>query len=130
MLKWPIKEQIEMERRRFTRFKVKDDAYAALRGNYTKVGKICDISLNGLAFNYLAEKIYDETLNLVDIFLSKNEFHLSGVPCTVVCDKEECAYSSPVITQYRCCLKFERLNEEHSDKLEFFINNHTTGVIT
>ena len=119
-----------MERRRFTRFKVKDDAYAALRGNYTKVGKICDISLNGLAFNYLAEKIYDETLNLVDIFLSKNGFHLSGVPCTVVCDQEECAYSSPVITQYRCCLKFERLNEEHSDKLEFFINNHTTGVIT
>jgi len=118
-----------MERRKFTRFKAKDDAYAALRGNYTKVGKISDISLNGLAFRYLAEKVCSEMVNYVDIFLSSNGFHMSEVPCVVVCDEKECVYTSPMITQYRCGLKFEGLNEEYKNKLEFFINNFTTGVL-
>jgi len=118
-----------MERRKFTRFQVQDDAYAALRGNYTKIGKICDICINGLGFRYLAENVYNETYNQVDVFLSSNGFHLSGVPCKVVCDEKEFTYSSPAIAHYRCCLKFEELNEEQKNKLEFFINNYTTGAL-
>ena len=56
-----------MERRKFTRFLTQDDAFAALRGNLTKIGKIYDISLKGLAFRYLAEKISNETFTRVDI---------------------------------------------------------------
>ena len=119
-----------MERRKFTRFRVQNNAYAALRGSYTKVGKIYDISLNGLAFRYLAEKVFSETFNRVDIFLSNNGFHLFGVPCRVVCDEKEGVYISPMITPYRCGLKFEGLNEEQQNKLEFFLNNHTTGVLS
>ena len=118
-----------MERRKFTRFRAQDDAYAALRGNYSKVGKIRDISLNGLAFRYFAEKVCDETFNHVDIFLSSNGFHLSKVPCTVICDEKECVYNLPSIVQYRCGLKFELFNEEQENQLEFFINNYTTGIV-
>ena len=119
-----------MERRRFTRFKVQDDAYAALRGNHSKVGKIKDISLNGLAFRYFAEKVCSINFKHVDIFLSSNGFHVSDVPCTVVCDEKESALNySSVITTYRCGLKFEGLNEEHQEKLEFFLNNCTTGQV-
>jgi c-di-GMP-binding flagellar brake protein YcgR len=118
-----------MERRKFTRFRTRDDAYAALRGNFTKVGKIYDISLNGLAFRYLAEKACSETYSYVDIFLSSNGFHLSDVPCTIVCDEKECIYDSLMITSYRLGLKFDGLDEEQENNLEFFINNHTTGVL-
>ena len=118
-----------MERRKFTRFRAQDDAFAALRGNFSKVGKLYDISLNGLAFRYLSEKIFNESYNRVDIFLSSNGFHLSDVPCRVVCEEKECDYISPMITAYRCGLKFEGLNEEHHNKLEFFINNYTTAVL-
>ena len=118
-----------MERRKFTRFRVQDDAYAALRGDSTKVGKIKDISMNGLGFKYHTEKICDETFNHVDIFLSSNGFHMSGVPCTIVNDKKECVYTSQGIALYRCGLKFEKLNEKHKKKLEFFLNNYTTGVL-
>lgn len=118
-----------MERRKFTRFQVQDNAYAALRGNYTKVGKIYDISLNGLAFRYLAEKVFSENFNRVDIFLSNNGFHLSGVPCSVVCDERECTYISPTITPYRCGLKFEGLNEKQKNELEFFLDNYTKGEV-
>ena len=119
-----------MERRKFTRFRTQDDAYAALRGNNTKVGKINDISLNGLAFKYLAEKVCDETFNRVDIFLSSNGFHLSGVPCVIVCDEKQYVYDQQGIAMYRCGLKFVGLDEEQGNKLEFFINNYTTGILS
>jgi PilZ domain-containing protein len=117
-----------MEKRKFTRFRAQDDAFAALQGNYNKVGKIYDISLNGLAFRYFAEKRSSETFTHVDIFLSNNGFHLSSVPCTVVYDAKESMPNSHVVSPYRCGLKFEPLKEEQQDKLEFFLNNHTTGI--
>jgi len=118
-----------MERRKFTRFRVQDDAFAALRGALTKVGKIYDISLNGLAFRYLAEKISDETFTHVDIFLSTNGFHLAAVPCAVIYDVKESTFGLKEISPYRCGLKFEGVDEEQKNKLEFFLNNHTTGVL-
>jgi PilZ domain-containing protein len=118
-----------MEKRKFTRFRAQNDAFAALRGDYSKVGKIYDISLNGLAFRYLAEKRSSETFTHVDIFLSENGFHLSGVHCTVVYDAKESMPNSHVVSPYRCGLKFGPLKEEQQDKLEFFLNNHTTEVL-
>ena len=118
-----------MEKRKFTRFRAQGDAYAALQGNFSKVGKIYDISLNGLAFRYLAEKMSNETFTHVDIFLTDNGFHLSGVHCSVVYDEKESISNSHVVSPYRCGLKFESLKEEQQNKLEFFINNFTTGVL-
>ena len=118
-----------MERRKFTRFLTQDDAFAALRGDLTKVGKICDISLKGLAFRYLAEKISNETFTHVDIFLSTNGFHLSDLPCTVVYDEKESISQSHVVLAYRCGLKFEPLKEEQRNKLEFFLNNFITEAL-
>jgi hypothetical protein len=117
-----------MERRKFTRFRVQDDAFAALQGNFSKVGKIYDISLDGLAFRYLSEKIQDETSTHVDIFLSSNGFHLSGIPCTVIYDIKESTFGLNEISPYRSGLKFERKSEEQQIKLEYFLNNFTTGI--
>jgi len=119
----------DMEKRKFTRFRAQDDAFAALQGNYNKVGKIYDISLNGLAFRYLAEKRSSETFTHVDIFLTTNGFHLSGLPCSVIYDEKESISNSSVVSPYRCGLKFEPLKEEQQNKLEFFLNNHTTEVL-
>jgi c-di-GMP-binding flagellar brake protein YcgR len=118
-----------MDKRKFTRFRPQDDAYAALRGNFAKVGKIYDISLNGLAFRYLAEKVPDEKFTHVDIFLTNNGFHLSGVHCTVVYDAKESINNQHSVSPYRCGLKFDRVNAEQQRKVELFINNYTTGVL-
>lgn len=118
-----------MERRKFTRFRAQDDSFAALQGNLSKVGKIYDISLNGLAFRYLAQKISDETFTKVDIFLTKNGFHLAGVPCTIIYDVKESTFALHEVSPYRCGLKFGQFDEEQKNKIEFFINNHTTGIL-
>ena len=116
-----------MERRKFTRFRTQDNAFAALRGDYSKVGKIFDISLNGLAFRYLTEQMSEEEFAHVDIFLSGNGFHLSGVPCTVIYHMKEITSSILSIFSYRCGLTFKSLNEEAQNKLEFFLNNYVFG---
>ena len=41
------------EKRKYIRSRVKDDAYAALGNHFTKVGKLKDISIDGLAFRYI-----------------------------------------------------------------------------
>jgi hypothetical protein len=73
-----------MERRKFTRFQTHDNGYAALRGNFTTVGKINDISLNGLSFKYLAKAAQEEEFSLVEIFLVENKFHLRNLPCRLI----------------------------------------------
>jgi len=118
-----------MEKRKFTRFATQDDAFAALRGRFSKVGKIHDISLNGLAFRYLAETISEEKFTHVDIFLSKNGFYLYDVPCMVVYDEKDTVSNHNGVSPYRCGLKFEKVEQEQQIKLEFFINNFTTGVV-
>jgi hypothetical protein len=119
----------DMERRKFTRFRAQDNCFAALRGDYSKVGKIYDISLNGLAFRYLAEQISEEEYTHVDIFLTNNGFHLPGVPCTMVYNIQESTSTSLSISPYRCGLNFKPLKEEQQDKLEFFLNNYTISKV-
>jgi hypothetical protein len=119
----------DMERRKFTRFRARDDAFAALRGDFSKVGKIYDISLNGLAFRYLAEEMSKEVYTHVDVFLSKNGFYLSDVPCKIVYEAKEFSSDSNSDSPYRCGLKFKPLKDEKQDKLKYFLNNHTIGKV-
>ncbi|MGD9245373.1 MAG: PilZ domain-containing protein [Desulfobacterales bacterium] len=118
-----------MERRKFTRFRAQDDAFAALRGDFSKVGKIYDISLNGLAFRYLAERKSKEVYTQVDVFLSNNGFHLSVLPCTVIYDEKESISNSNMVSPYRCGLKFKPIKDKKKDDLEFFLNNYTNGKV-
>ena len=118
-----------MEKRKFTRFRTQDNAFAAVRGDFTKVGKIYDISLNGLAFRYLAEQRSEEEFTQGDIFLTNNGFHLSGVPCTMVYTVKESTSISLSLSTYRCGLSFKPLNEEIQNKLNFFLNNYTISNV-
>lgn len=119
----------DMEKRKFTRFRPQEGAYAALRGDFTKVGKIYDISLNGLAFRYLAGKESDEKFTRVDIFMSNSGFHLSGVSCAAIYDTKESVNNLHSVSPYRCGLKFEGIDVEQQNKLEFFLNNYMTGRV-
>jgi hypothetical protein len=49
------RKTIEVENRKFKRFKVKDLSFALLKSSfYEELGEIIDISKGGLAFKYLA----------------------------------------------------------------------------
>jgi hypothetical protein len=123
-----------VERRKYVRFLAQDNTFAALRIGFKKVGKISDISINGLAFSYLSETVgagSDRHLTQVDIFTSGNNFHLPNVPCKIVYDIQD-----PTSGKYtglmmcRCGLKFKAPTKSQSEQLELFIKSHTTEILS
>ena len=122
-----------IERRKYPRYLAKDNLFAALIGGFEKVGKINDISINGLGFSYLnatTEVGTAEHFSKVDIFLSENGFHLSNVPCMVVYEIPDPTLDEGFLFKMsRCGLKFGELTRSQLEQLELFIENYTTGIL-
>ncbi|QTA92140.1 PilZ domain-containing protein [Desulfonema magnum] len=126
---------IAHERRKYSRFLAQDDTFVALGRDFSKVGKIKDISMGGLAFEYISdEKMKNTDDSVLDIFLSEHEFHISKVPCEVVYDMP---IREPDITflfiktfiMNRCGVKFGTLTEHHRRQLKFFLKNYTLNLL-
>jgi hypothetical protein len=129
-----LKEQkdtssVEVEQRECKRLLVKDNVFAALRGGFKKVGKINDISLNGLGFSYL-KKTGDvrphEHDDSVDIFLPQNGFHLFNIPCRTVYEETGVAIVEGFpLKLSRCGLHFGKLSDMQLSLLDFIITKVT-----
>ncbi len=128
---------MSIDKRKYNRFLAQDDAFAAL--GFRTVGKVKDISMGGLAFEYLdlsessdqvsSHRDTFEPLPLT-IFLSKNDFHLSDVPCKTIYDINAPGSDSGqefiASLKHRLCgVKFGTLSEDIMAKLELFLKNHT-----
>ena len=115
------------------RFLAKDNSFAALRNGFKKVGKIDDISINGLGFSYLSEITEVDTadhFSKVDIFLSGNGFHLFNVPCRIVYETPDFTPDEGFLVRMsRCGLQFGELTRSQLEQLELFIENYTTGIL-
>ena len=75
---------MNVEKRKYIRFQLIENIFAALGSAFETVGKVIDISVKGLTLSYLCEinkATLDKGFSQVDIFLSGNSFHLSKVPC-------------------------------------------------
>jgi PilZ domain len=119
-----------MEKRKFTRFRTQENCYAALSGNFSKVGKICDICTEGIAFKYLAWDIREEEFSRVDIFLVKSGFHLFKLPCRIVYNAPEESFGKGFLAKmYRCGLEFMELTKSQAEQLKLFMQNYTTEAV-
>ena len=125
---------MDIEQRRYKRFSVQDNTFAALGSGFEIVGKINDISIKGLTLSYLSESIKagsDRGFSQVDIFLSGKSFHLPKVLCKVVYDIQ-CPKSNNncSIVIRRCGLRFGKLSKSQSELLELLIENYTTDLLS
>lgn len=112
--------------RKHERFLALTGMYAALRPDYVKVGQIRDISVAGLAFEYIgAKKESPDELRALDILMLDGGFYLNNLPCRIVSDV--IAYKGPEglsATMRRCGIQFRELTAYQSGRLEFFIRQH------
>ena len=122
------------ERRKYTRFLAEKNVYVALGINFAKVGKLKDISIGGLAFEYVdyTENFVQDS-SIVAIFHSVNEFHLPNLACRLICSSAISAENddSQFIRQYancRCAIQFGDITAKQRKQLEFFINHYTCGT--
>ena len=125
---------MDIEQRKYVRFSVQDNTFAALRSEFKKVGKVNDISKRGLAFSYLTESIEagsDRDFSQVDIFLSGNSFQLPKVLCKIVYDIQDSkSIKNNSIMTRRCGLHFGKLIKSQSGLLELFLKNYTTEPLS
>jgi len=121
------------ERREDLRMRPKKMTYIALRPDFSKLGKIQDISMGGLCFQYMAKENQNgDSENFeIDIFISEDGYYLPSVPCKLVYEKKmKKAVSHPVSLEYRLCgLQFEKLSGGQARQLTHYLTNHTSGVV-
>jgi hypothetical protein len=120
--------------RKHDRFLTDESAFAALGCNYTKVGKIKDISLGGLAFEYITGEHTDQNSSKVDIFLVGNAFNLYNVPCKMVYDIQiHVPHTNnnfvKILTTKRCGIQFGMLTEDDIFHLKLFLEAYTIGLV-
>lgn len=126
-----VKIIVEAERRKFSRRFPQDTAFAVLRPDFTKLGKIKDISRAGLAFQYIAYDGQTRDTPDMDIFLSGDRFYLSKIPSKIIYDNQIREQNQKFISLFetrQCGLQFGELRQDQATQLEFFLNNHTTAT--
>ncbi|MFH0726865.1 MAG: hypothetical protein V2B19_11030 [Pseudomonadota bacterium] len=96
----------------------------------SQVGKVIDISLSGLTFEFLSDEMALTNHSHVDIFTLDGKYSLSGLPCSLI---HQSAVPIPGIKEdaenalmaRRCELKYEGLNSEQWSNLAEFIKKYT-----
>ena len=125
---------MDTESRKYIRFLPQPNAYAALGASYTKIGKIKDISMGGVAFEYyIGSQELNQYDSTVTIFITVNNFYLEDIPCQIISDQIRSGSNKPPVlnTNYvvkRCGLQFMNIFEEQRQRLEYFLNHHTRGM--
>ena len=92
------------------------------------VGKIDNISVNGLAFDYIHSEAIKKEGDTLDIFFSGGDFALYNLPCEVMHDM---ALHVPklksilenLLTTRRCGVRFGNLSVSQRQKLQAFIDS-------
>ncbi len=101
-----------------------------LRSSFEKIGRVMDISINGLSFIYLSAEGKDEYPLQVDIFLTENGYHLYRIPCRIVYDHQIIKDKTEFASKYRRCgLSFEELTEKKENELKRFLKNNNMGTV-
>ncbi len=129
-------EDTNKEKRRHRRFSPKVLAFAALRPDFFRLGRIRNISKSGVAFEYLdygedEENSRPKDSSQIDIFVSRETFHIMRISCRLVYDVrvDYTGSFSASLFENRCCgLEFTDLTDEQERKLDFFLKNHVTDV--
>jgi hypothetical protein len=124
---------MDIEQRKYIRFSVQENTFAALGSKFGTVGRVNDISIRGLTLSYLCGNTtagLDRDFSQVYIFLSGDNFYLPEVHCKIVYDIQhpKCDKNGSIIKR-RCGLHFDKLSKNQSELLELLLKNYTTEAL-
>jgi len=125
---------LDIEKRKYPRLSPQGNAFAALGRRYAKVGRIKNIGLGGLAFDYISGVGTDGDFSHIDLFLIGDVFHLYDINCEIVYDilkpipYKKIESIKPSNTR-RCGIKFVTLTEDDMAQLELFLESNTRSQV-
>ncbi len=115
------------ERRKYQRYKVAYGAYAVAGPETAKLGQIKDISMGGLAFNYLAEEARSQYCDELDIIIRQYSTCIKCLPVQTVSDFElakKNIFSTVKLRQLG--VQFGELTPDQTSQLELLLKTHTS----
>ena len=115
------------ERRKYQRYKVAYGAYAVARPEGGKIGQIKDISMGGLAFNYLANEVRSQHCNELDIVIRQSNMRIKDLPVKTISDFELAQKNVFSVVKLRQLgVQFGDLTQIQTSQLEHFLKTHTS----
>ncbi len=118
-----------VERRKHKRFSVSKGAFVALRPSDNGMGRLIDISMAGLTFDYITMQPPSVKATELDIFLTNSAFRLFEIPCQSVWDLNTYDIPSTPLHKRRCGVEFGDLTPDQRLQIEHFIKNHTVDEV-
>jgi hypothetical protein len=113
------------ERRRYRRYKVKDETYAFL-GEET--GTLVDISQGGVAIHCAVFEEDPVFPSHLDLFIAQPHFYLPNIPIALVSEVQTVPASIfSLLRIKRFSMQFGALSSEQLARIEAFIANNTVG---
>lgn len=121
------------DRRRHPRFIPEERALAVIRPDFTKIGRIKNISMGGVGLEYIFTDDCKNTDSAVDIFLPQAEFYLPKLPRKTIYDipvREPGLDFNPgqFLPTMQCGLQFGALSHEQLAQLSSLIQTYIMGA--
>jgi hypothetical protein len=92
--------------------------------NFSSVGWIKELCLNGVVYEYCITEGANETdMVEVDIFRHELDFSITGIPCSVVNEQMVDAPRYSSVATKQCELRFEKLTESQRSELQKFLGS-------
>lgn len=120
-----INRESESERRKLKRLKIRNSAYVILKPSDTGVGRLIDISMDGLTLDYITTRKPEIQPTKLDIFVNNSPFRLYEIPCRTITDFATFEAHDGSLTKRRRGIQFGKLTPTQQAHLEYFIQNHT-----
>ena len=113
------------KRRKAKRFQIESSAFVVYHSN--KLGRVVDISMDGLSFSHVERDGTPRKLRDLDIFLIDRDFYLEKVPLESdsVVKSYQPSFSSIYLGRYT--VQFGELTRRQRSKIEYLIRNHTVA---
>jgi hypothetical protein len=121
--------KVTVERRKHERFEIWDEAFVLLGPDSTKLGRIIDIGMGGLAFSHVGRARPPSALFELDLFLVDSDYYLEKMPYEIISDIKTQNSRFDSIAMRRCGVRFGDLTHSQIAQLEYFIHSHTSGEV-
>jgi c-di-GMP-binding flagellar brake protein YcgR len=118
------------EERVHQRFTPPESAYVVFRPDFNRVGRIKDIGLGGLGFEFVVgEKVDISETNHIDILLTGEDMYLQDISCKIVWESETTPTTGEpeVFFSGSCGLQFQNMTVAQTAQLERLIE-HMSGA--
>jgi c-di-GMP-binding flagellar brake protein YcgR len=113
-----------INRRKETRYRVRDGVFAIDTDEPQRLGEVIDISRGGIAFRYMDGASDPNPLKKLNIFSSTHSLFLNDYSFESVSDVQIEGHPSSAIRMRRHGGKFVSLTPQQQEQLDNFINLH------